>query len=226
MYFRKICRKKPVRRVRRRRVYRRRKTPMYKRPDQFRNGVPTKLHTKLNYAESSIMIVTAASSNYFVIQSSLYDPYSLAGGHQPLYFDQIAPALYGNYRVYGFKYQIMAASDSSTSANLITYPSPLASSAANYYDARERPGSKQRIVVNGSTAKITGYVSVAKTLGVSKEDVRTELSYSAAYNANPAIMANLIVQGFNGAATTININISWRVTYFVEFWNPTRVPTS
>lgn len=231
MYKRKTYRKRLGRKTSRNvgrhsRYGYRRRLPLYKRPDQFRNGVPTKLYTKLYYAESSLMVVTAASSNYFVIQSSLYDPYSLAGGHQPLYFDQIAPTLYGNYRVYGFKYQIMAASDSSTSANLITFPSPVATSASNYYDARERPGAKQRIVVNGNTAKISGYVSVAKTLGVSKEDVRTEISYTAAYNANPAIMANLIVQAFNSAATTININISWRVTYLVEFWNPTRVPTS
>lgn len=218
--------RRPYVRRYRRRVVRRRRMPMYRKPDQFKYGVPTKLFTRLNYAENSLMIVTAASSNYFVIQSSLYDPYALAGGHQPLYFDQIAPTLYGNYRVYGFKYTIMASSDSSTSANMITFPSAVGTSAANFYDARERPGAKQRIVANGSTARITGYVSVAKTMGVSKEDVRTELSYTAAYNANPAIMANLIVQCFNTAATTININISWRVVYFVEFWNPARVSTS
>lgn len=203
------------------------KGKLYKRPDQFRNGVPQKLFTKLDFQESIYVNVGAAVDTGYIYQTSLWDPYAGVGGHQPLYYDQIAGVMYGNYRCFGFSYYITAVADNpAVPINMVTFPSPVATLAGNLISARERPGSKYRVLSGGNSQTIKGYITVAKTLGVSKEDVRTELSFSAAYNASPAIMANLITEFVNLTATAVNLQVSWKLRFYCEFWNPLRVSAS
>lgn len=96
-------RKYARRRRRRRRPYSRRRR--YSRvPRPVLSGFPTKKLVKLRYVDTGINLDAPAGGMAYTVYraNSVYDPYQLTGGHQPMGYDQWAE-IYNKYTVIGSK---------------------------------------------------------------------------------------------------------------------------
>jgi len=63
------------------------------------SGFPDSIRMKHKYVETSTVFIAGGSSGYVAYRANgMYDPSTAAGGHQPLYFDQIS-ALYNHFAV-------------------------------------------------------------------------------------------------------------------------------
>lgn len=186
-------------------------------------GVQKYKFAKLSYCDLESASVNTASYQTWAYQSSLYDPYVAVGGHQPMFFDQYA-AMYQRYTVMGIAYEVQACTDSSTNGPLIitVTPSGTGSAPTSISIARERAGTKESITSHGYQARIKGYISVAKMLGVDKRKLLTDDQYSALVSANPSQMAYLTLQAWNSSGTAaIAVYITMRLTYYCRFFDPT-----
>lgn len=210
--------KKNIKKQRYRRNRRRSKIPY---------GMPSRRIVKLRYCESQqyASILTAGVWS-LIYQSSLYDPLQSAGGHQPLYYDQLCTT-FASYRVFGIKYRIIVSRLNDTGADtvLVVRTSGTTTPDSNSSTAREKRGSKYRVCPAGENKVISGYMSVRKTLGIKKVDLGNAI-YQAKTNANPNTMAYLIIEVFNDNATTTTCTVSVDLTYYAEMFDPVEVMQS
>lgn len=190
----------------------------------YRQPVSDRMITKLHYVDiiPAYAIPANTLTNVKMYQTSLFDPDSALGGHQPLWYDQYCPNMYSNYRVFGIKWTVTAINrwlnepwwfvvrnqNSST-------PETSLQTLMERRDCKARMGSS--VGSGNNTITLSGYLSIAKVRGVSKRDVSTEVIYEAAYNANPLAMAYLgiyVQHPFNPTATAIDLTV--RLTYYCE----------
>lgn len=223
MYKRRRTSYKPRRRLRR---YTRRRIPRAPRRIGF-TGIPQRLHTKLRYADSVSLTVNAGSNAYYYYQNSLFDPYTPAGGHQPMFFDQYG-GLYYYYRVYGIGYVFVAQpnSASSNSLTMVTYANQDGNVDGSAMAAMERTGSKFTTCGGSKMGKLKGYVSVAKQWFVPKRVVAIDDSFSAPITGNPTKLVQLFFQYFNPTAANVDVITEVRLTYYCEFFGPRSVSQS
>lgn len=223
MFRRKIVRRR--KNLRRRRPVRRQRG--FRRVSRRVVGVPSARYAKLSYCDTVGGTVTAYLYNTWTWQSSLYDPYALMGGHQPMYFDQFA-TLYRKYTVLGIGYTFQVVTDASTNGPLfatvttsgnLTAPSSLSM-------ARERKGTKETTVSHGYRGHLKGYISVKNVLGLTAGQLRIDDQYSALVSANPAIPAYMHLQLFNLCPNNITAYISCRLTFYCRFFDPIDVGQS
>lgn len=211
-----------------RRVYRRRRVA---RPVKLSltNGFPRKLIDKLRYCDAYNITINTSGGPLTgiwsqVLQTSLYDPDLTLTGHQPMYFDQLA-AIYAKYRVYGIGYHITFCNTNTSQLMpvvILHTPNSSVVSTSNWNLIEEQTGSR-KVVIGPSSSKPTvvkGYISIARTLGISGVDVRTDPNFEAAINSNPARMAflHLYASSLNTSAGNI-MNVNMRLTYYCEFSN-------
>lgn len=213
---RRVATRRPRRRTYRR--YRRTRKTLFSRLP-----VGTRHHTfaKLLYCDVLNSGVASASSVTWGYQSSAYDPYAAAGGHQPMFFDQYT-AMYNRYTVYGMAFDIEVSTDQNTNGPLFVTLTPLttASSPSTLMVARERGGNRECNVSHGYKGRLRTYVSVAKLFGISNKQLTYDDQYSALYNADPARMAYMSVQVWNQTSGLISVYISMRIKYYIRFFEP------
>lgn len=177
--------------------------------------VPQRFLTQHKY--STTFTLGSLQPIYRMNLNSLYDPDQTGTGHQPYGFDQMA-ALFNRYRVYGVSYKVqgyqfnnpirfgcVASNDSAAPTNLATLI--------------EYPRSKSAIQVNGgSTASITGYVSLPSLTGRTKAQYMADDRYQAQNNTNPqeALLLNIMAQSLSDTAlesctmmVTLNFHCEW-----------------
>lgn len=180
--------------------------------------------TKLRYFEQTVQVVapsaniTAAS----LYQTSLFDPNGSLGGHQPLWFDQLCPTQYTSYRVYGFRYRItVVARVADTMWSVFVRHANTTVVDLNPQTASERVDTKRQdgTLVGGSKTKITftGFVSLAKVRGISKERVRSDPEFEGQYNVNPPAMAYLHVGFYHPGGSNESFDVTARLEYLVKF---------
>lgn len=225
-----VRRRNTTRRRTYRRPYRRYKQRSY-RPVRLSTsvGFPRKMLVKLRYNDvQQLTIDTSGGALTRVVnyqyQTSLYDPDLTSLGHQPMYYDQLMqPAsIYGKYRVYGIRYEFWFMNTNtnqlmpvciyhSATSNVVT--------TTSWNLVEEQTGMRAVNVgpLNTKATYVRGYLDLAKTLGCTKRDVRTEDDFEAVYNANPARMGYLAVyaSSFNASASNI-LNMRVRLTYYAE----------
>lgn len=221
MVFTRAKKRRPAFRKRRRTIRRTRRY-ISRVPRRIPMGVSRYKFAKLPYCDLEATSVSASSSVAWTYQSSMYDPYAPVGGHQPMFFDQYA-AMYRKYTVLGIAYDLQACTDGATTGPLVIIVTPSADSTppTSISIARERPGSKEAIVSNSYRARLKGYMSVAKTLGVNRRNVLNDDIYSALVTTNPSALANLFVQAFNtSGGYAVAVYITLRLTYYVRFFDP------
>lgn len=213
---RRVATRRPRRRTYRR--YRRTRKTLFSR---LPAGVRHHTFAKLLYSDMLSAGVGGASSSTWGYQSSLYDPYAAAGGHQPLYFDQYT-AMYNRYTVYGMAFDIEVSTDQSTNGPLFVTltPSTTASSPTTLMIARERGGNRECNVSHGYKGRLRTYVSCAKLFGITNRQLTYDDQYSALYNADPARMVYMSVQVWNQTAAAISCYISMRIKYYCRFFDP------
>lgn len=190
----------------------------------FKQPVSDRLVTKLHYVElfKGPNMAANALNSVAIYQSSLYDPLYTVGGHQPLWYDQYCPSLYTNYRVFAIKWSITCTNRGINESWYLAarnQNSPTAETSLQTMMERRDTKSLMGSSVNSgnNTKTLSGYMSVAKTRGVSPRDVSTEANYEAAYNANPAAMAYVLFYLYhNNASDQVVFDFTIRLTYYCE----------
>lgn len=211
-------RRRPVRRPRyRRKTYSRRNARV---PRRMLTEIPQSKYVKLKYCDVLAGTVVAGSYATWPFQTSCFDPYVSAGGHQPLGFDQWSTMFY-SYRVMGMSYTITCQSTTIHSrltcvayANIDAYSITLLSSAL------ERKYSRSATFGADRDGRMKGYVSVAKLWGLPLSVIKTEDNYSALVTANPVNLAYLNFSVYNPTAANAEVILNVQLNYFVEFYRP------
>lgn len=189
-----------------------------------RSGVPEKLIVRLKYVDSHALgdgVNPMASFTYRC--NSLFDPNFTAGGHQPLYHDQIA-LLYQNYKVIKAQFKVRALSTQGAANSNIYYGVlNIGSDSSVDIDAntiRERPGSKYKTLTPQKGSMITSGWNYRMS-SVGGEDGLT-----AAFGTNPSNVdyMRIYVASADGtspvplAVALFNVEIIYTVECFNIKW--------
>lgn len=189
-------------------------------------SVPDRLFATLRFADISSVNVAGSGviANVLSYRSSLNAPKS-GSTHQPLSYDQYCPAMYGNYRVYGIKYNITVVNsrindtwyaavehENEASLGAVTSLQTLMERSI----AKVRIGGQQYSPSN--RVHISGFMSVSKTLGLNKTSMTDNL-FLAAYNQDPSRMANLTIYMSHNNPSTTAFDVIVRLTYYCSFEN-------
>lgn len=199
-----------------------------------KSPIPNWRVVKLNYVEILQVTLVAAQTNFISLhKSSVYQPNYGAGGHQPMWFDQLT-AMYKSFRVYGIKWKYTIASTTSdetyqacvkhqdsATAELTTLAGIIAAIE------RGQSKSKQGGSRNGSKGQITlnGYMSTAKATGVTKQQVSSTPAYAGiCASSDPATMAYLAlyIWSLNG----IKLDIKTELVFYVKLFDALEVTIS
>lgn len=203
----------------RRRVNRRRTNRPYTKV--LRQPAPDKLFTKLKYSEAIQYNLSTSGVLYdYVFQSSIYDPDFTATGHQPLWRDQYA-AMYNNYRVNGIAYKIFWKNTNINQMVIgLIQHSTVTTSDTDVNTLIERGTTRKFMLdsLNGRTNMTKGYLSVAKSYGMSRDQFNSDDGFDAAIGANPTKMAYLHLYTLMRHTSAI-VQAQIELTYYVEFFN-------
>lgn len=94
---------------------RRVRLPLFKTMVDLGRGFPSRLKTTLKYTEAMQLVCSAGAYNAALYACmGMYDPRYAAGGHQPLYFDQLM-TLYNHYVVLASKITVKFSNDAADS---------------------------------------------------------------------------------------------------------------
>lgn len=209
-----------MRRRRTRRYRRGRRNRTYTRIS--RQPVPDRTLTKLKYVDF-LTIVPPNDGSFagYSFQSSLYDPQAGAGGHQPMWHDTFA-TLYTFYRVHGIKYSFRITNQQGNPVEgvVTTKPNTSAYSSSLVTEAERRNCHHTFLLSGYSTARnLKGYVSCAKVLGVSQREYKEDDYTKAGFGSDPIRMAQLsLLYNTPIGASTSNVQIWVKLTYYVEMW--------
>ncbi len=177
--------------------------------------IPDRLFVKLKYADT--FVTTAASvPAIHVFRTSIHDPDESGTGHQPMGHDEYS-VLYNKYRVMGIAYRCIAMNESTTNQqDCVIIPKPNATGITTGNQLWEIPYSKPRVIApegsGRSTTVFKGYMSPSRILGITKEQYRTDVSYSATMGANPALTARLHLYS-QPSDTSTTSTTRWKVNF-------------
>jgi len=218
-----------------RRVYRRRRPRAAKRrgrrPMRIARprvgfGMPKSIIRKLKYNDDLTGTIISGGNQSWIYQNSVFDPLSTAGGHQPMFFDQLA-AIYQNYRVYGIAYKFQAITETAlSSATLVGYANTHGATYSSSSNASERTWAKNRRFTHQQKGIIKGYMSVAKVNGQPYRTVKYDDKYASLVTGNPTALTYQIFQVFNDYSSTITYHADIELIYYVEFFNLQNVSQS
>lgn len=196
--------------------------------------MPDRIYVKMGYIEELTGQYTAGVPYRYTFRgNSLYDPDSTGAGHQPMSFDQWS-ALYSNYTVHGSKIEmeVLPLSSALIAGVLewLVYPGTTAPVIGDGEFSRYK---EQKYTKAGFTNHYKGkyttrnYISTAKMFGRSPVAIKSDVSFSAAINANPTNVWywNTAVRVCDGA-TTGDFRIIFKVVYYAEMWNSPPLPES
>lgn len=188
--------------------------------------MPDRFRTKLVYADKIQRNVAATYDGYVWRLNSAYDPDYTGAGHQPLGYDQLAPALYARYRVLSCKVEVeVVNTGSSAPLNWVCYPSNAhALASGSVATAWERaaqwgcPVHTAQQVASGGGPRFVKTFYPHQVPGLTKAEYLSDDSFQAAYNADPAEVIDLQVEVSSADASSLCVYaIAIRLTYEVEF---------
>lgn len=177
-----------------------------------RQAFPKQLSNTVRYSDSQVLTIPALSSSTYVIYSvnGLYDPDSAAGGHQPMYFDQLME-IYNHYFVTNSRITVTLASTSATTpitAGLYIDDDTTVVSGANY--AFEHGGQCKAYDPNsGNFYPMTASWNVNKAFGVTSGNQKDFYGTNA---SNPTEQQHYVFTVNNSTAGDtflITINIEY-----------------
>ena len=135
--------------------------------------IPDRKPVKLKYHGHITLTPNTALPVVHIFRSSLNDPDYSGVGHQPMGHDEWS-VFYNRYRCYGFSYRIRAVNVSTSqgdSVDIVCVAKPNVTSITSNNQLYETTYSRVKTTNpagSGNSVKyLTGYVSVAKTRGIS-----------------------------------------------------------
>ena len=207
----------------------------YKRQSISRSlrDIPDRMFVKLKYCKPVYWNVDPGLglTNVQTMYSSLYDPEGSITGHQPYWYDQWTPSIFRRYRVYGIKYHLTVMNPTLNQTWYVGVQPQ--SDLVNETVLETLMERKNAIVKTGGSVGssdqkvyIKGYMSVAKTLGLSRGEIRNEEYFAADYNANPIKMAALKIYLNHTYGNSVAFDGTLRCTYFAELFQKATPPSS
>lgn len=158
-----------------------------------RGAFPTEMYIKFRYTD----VLTLSADNLTGLTgseipyrlNSLFDPYFLTGGHQPLGFDQMSP-IYQNYTVYKVDVQIRVLASVGTGEPFLAVnvkPSTSVYTLSGLKNAGEILEQPNNTILDGDDSRQcwNTTIDLSEIEGISKRKIMTENNYSAAVTANP-----------------------------------------
>lgn len=217
---------KNAKRKNNRKRYRRRGAKNQKISNFSVSPIPLQYRTRMKYVQTFKILADAGADyaiNLFRL-NSIYDPDESGVGHQPYGHDTLAP-LYNNYRVY--KAHATAELVVGTYAALECKPiigfiaCPALPTITNFSHLLELPKSKWK-QVDANTRKVKGTYTMAKILGVTANQYKSDDLFMANMGGNPAAVAYLgVYAGMPIGSQPVN---DWYITVtliqYVEFLVP------
>lgn len=228
--------------ITRRRVIRGRKTApkrriLRRRPHKMNSLMassvrPDRLLVKLPYSDFYTVNMVAPSTGKTQVWNlnSIYDPDRTGVGHQPLGYDQWA-GFYNKYRVFKVAYNISITNmgvDSAVMGGLTATNGSFGNFTS--MEVFEQPHCRKFQVGNkegSSTKTLKGVINLPYITGRPLVAYKSDNIYGANFGSNPLenLTLNLQLFALNQAAGTI-CQISTRIVYFVELYDPRPLPLS
>lgn len=166
--------------------------------------------------------------------NSCYDPDLSGTGKQPLGFDQYS-ALYGRYRVLKATVDIYCTNRLDTGGNnyvFCVWPSAQSSITSDPESWLVQPMAKYKVgslaTGGGAIQHIKMSVDIARLLGVTSSEFRSEADYSAITSANPSRVAYLHVGIFGLGPTSVATSCQFvtKLTFLTEWSQPVTLALS
>lgn len=178
--------------------------------------VPDIYSTKMHFGQVNSNVAATLSQTYRA--NSLYDPDYTGVGVQPKGFDQLA-ALYGSYRVRACKLEVDAFNNKNTPLIVGIYASMDPAITVNADDLICEPYVKHKVLApvgsGTANAKMSLYMSTSRLTG----DKVTDDQYESAISTNPATPWYWHVVGLDATGSSVNVQYSAKLTFYVDFFD-------
>lgn len=188
----------------------------------MKQPVSDKIFTKLRYSEGVTMTMATGGLLYnYTFQSSIFDPDLTSTGHQPLWRDTYA-TMYNRYRVNGIAYRFFVRNTDVQQISMFFVQHSSVTTLDTSINTLIERGTARRYYLDamqGRTNLIKGYLSVAKTYGMSREQFAADDGFDALIGANPTKMAYLHMMGAHRHTGQNTLNVQVELTYYVEFFD-------
>jgi len=167
------------------------------------------LFTKLYWSVWDYIVSTAANVNYHTIRlSSIYDPgysWNIGAKNTSSRGYSVVSPLYAQYRVYGVKVyvRIWNTSNNDVMVQLSSGASTTPPNVSNVDIVQRQEGSLSRILTRvaagnkNSETVFKVFIPLATSLGMTKEQYRTDGNTLSLINNNPAVNAYLHISSWN-----------------------------
>lgn len=194
---------------------------------------PERHRCVLSYSELNKLTAPAATlTSFYYWQTSLYDPRGSVGGHQPLYFDQLA-AIYSRYRVDRVMYDIsFDVTDAGTYMSGVSGYGYLAAQKVATFDGdvellEERPYTNRKAIslYTGPTM-MTGTFIPHKVLGVTKQRYMDDDTFSSVVGSNPSNMMFMTPYVWNQSSTAYSVSVRIKLSFDCTFFELATVSKS
>lgn len=188
--------------------------------------VPDRALTKLVFPDARGLTSTAGAIETYVYSGNdVFDPNYTGVGGQPTGYDKWI-SFYRFYKVYASKIQLifhnviaLGTQGASFYCGVIANQDP-SLAVATVPEMASLPYTKMRIFhVGAGACKISNYMTTEKIYGLNKKAVEVDTSYAALVTGSPTSewYWNIVVQT-GDMATTAAVQVSVRITYYVEFY--------
>ncbi len=189
---------------------------------------PARYMSKLAYSSNDVLGpgIGLAIHQY---RSALFDPDVSAGGHQPMYRDQLY-LIYKYARVAGFAYTLdMYLIDSGKVAEVNVLHKNETTLVANIETATERPLSKTVMLSDQRKVRLRGFVSTPKVWGLTAKQFRFNEDFWEDINGNKprggsVEAGHLHINAYSHDGTNISIRYHLKLIFFTEFFD--RIPVA
>lgn len=195
--------------------------------------IPDRLFVKMVYAKHTwsgpVSVPNGADAQIlFSIKNSLNDPQHVPSTdkHQPLWYDQYCPFIYKKYRVYGVKYDITVNNQQLNQdwqcfvQRSDSAPVPLVTADTLTEDKAVHKKLGGGVGSRNQSVRLKGYWDVAKTLGISKSQIKNnDNNFAAGYDSNPFVLAYLNIWIAHNHVDPAIFDYNVKFTYYAELFD-------
>lgn len=168
------------------------------------NSFPKAMTMPMTYVEEVVLTCTSGGyANYQYKVTSLYDPNSTGGGHQPYLFDTLMQ-LYNVYIVYGVKVKLTLSAVTPNVPTKVAFQTDIAATAPTSLTLIEEQPDSRCEIINGSINNVVmeKYYDIAKLWGISKDTLLSDSVYQGTNGTNPAAPVYLTILAKPISSTT------------------------
>lgn len=192
-----------------------------------------KFFTTLQYSYTYQLPNTAAAYDNYLQMNNCYDPGGAFGDLTPAGFralcgntGAVASGLFKRYRVHGASIDVWHINRSADPQQVTMFPSVTSVVTTNQDQARCQPLSVNKVTganEDGSNPALhlRRYYDMADIIGLTKEQYRTDITTSGAWDSAPTkqVYLHIFTGSMTGALNCVG-TLAWRIRFHIEFFEP------